>query len=882
MKLDCPKPSGQTEQTMKLGMKAQKNNTLSLVFLTGLAMSSAQAELYNVDFNATGSGSPPSFPSGTMTGAAATGTVGDTWNGIAVTGTDPTYPLVDSTGAASPVTVTVNSANINGSWDNDALAATDAVALMADYININAASTGATATVSVNNLALNSNYVLHLYGAGDASNQLTQFAVAGANEVAQSTLGGSATPLASPQHYVTFTGNTGATGVVDISWTHGGTWTAFNGFSITTSPPELGNVNSVTLTPGNATTTYSLPGGPPVQLSVSTDYTIAGVTNTTTSGTVYTSSNESVATTSANGRVSFLAPGTTTITATVTGDDSVAVSDTTTFTVEAPTSATFSLPNPHYLFSGSAPLDIDVTASSTNVTDAPLEGHTGFSYSITTLEDIGVIDPDTGLFTGNSFPGTETITVELAYPGGPFTATTGITVEDPETLTASFNTTATPFDTIYIGGAPVAISVEGTSTNIPVPVVLDGNELLEFETDDPLVALVANSGLVTPGTDAGSATITISFFETTPTTLAITTAPIPDKPTTLLHRYSFSGTPDDSAPESTVIVDSVGMADGEVLGTGALFDATGTSLILPGGADADGGGYVNLPNGILSTIPNVDTTGVTLEVWMTNNATTAWVRAFDFGNNTAGEGNASTTQTSTIDLIARRSGGGEVWTEFTLSRAAFGTQELRGNSTIALDTLAHLVLTLDPQTGTRHLYLDGVSIGSDTIAFDNNSIAALDDVNNWLGRSNAADNRLQGSFDEVRIHSGIMTASQVVTNNLAGPDTIAVPSSYGTWATANAGGQSPEQDFDNDGVQNGVEYFMGETGSSFTPTPCIVDDQITWPFDSSFDGSFTVQTSPDLETWTNVPSMIGIGSISYDIPAGNGPLFIRLEVTPSS
>lgn len=221
---------------MKLNRKSSK---ISLALLTGLAMSSAHAALYNVDFNATGAGSPPSFPSGTMTGAAATGTAGDTWNGITVTGTDPTYSLVDSTGAASSVTITVNSANVHGSWDNDAFAATDAVALMADYININDNNPSGTATVDLTNLDLNADYTIYLFGAGDAVNQLTQFAVTGANEAAQSTLGGSATALASPQHYVTFTGNTGATGEVEISWSHGGTWTAFNGFQIDVVPvPE--------------------------------------------------------------------------------------------------------------------------------------------------------------------------------------------------------------------------------------------------------------------------------------------------------------------------------------------------------------------------------------------------------------------------------------------------------------------------------------------------------------------------------------------------------------------------------------------------------------------------------------------------------------------
>ena len=113
---------------------------------------------------------------------------------------------------------------------------------MADYININDKATGATATVTVEGLALNSNYTIHLFGAGDAADQNTIFDVAGANGGSQSTLGGSASPLSSPQHYVTFTGNTGATGAIDIFWTQNGTWTAFNGFQIDVSPRQVDEI----------------------------------------------------------------------------------------------------------------------------------------------------------------------------------------------------------------------------------------------------------------------------------------------------------------------------------------------------------------------------------------------------------------------------------------------------------------------------------------------------------------------------------------------------------------------------------------------------------------------------------------------------------------
>src|SRR5687768_13322896 len=67
----------------------------------------------------------------------------------------------------------------------------------------------------------------------------------------------------------------------------------------------------------------------------------------------------------------------------------------------------------------------------------------------------------------------------------------------------------------------------------------------------------------------------------------------------LIHRYQFN-----DAPGSTVVDDSKGSGDGELRGGGVF---TGSELILDGA-----GGYVNLPNGMVS-----QRTNVTFEAWVT-------------------------------------------------------------------------------------------------------------------------------------------------------------------------------------------------------------------------------------------------------------------------
>jgi autotransporter-associated beta strand protein len=106
-------------------------------------------------------------------------------------------------------------------------------------------------------------------------------------------------------------------------------------------------------------------------------------------------------------------------------------------------------------------------------------------------------------------------------------------------------------------------------------------------------------------------------------------------------------------------------------------------------------------------------------------------------------------------------------------------------------------------------------------------------------------------------------------------------SGYAGWAAANANGEAPDGDFDKDGVRNGVEYFMGATGSGFTANPSIVAGKITWPKDPAFVGTYTVQTSPNLTTWTNVASTVVGNTVEYTPATGQGKVFIRLVVTPN-
>jgi sulfatase modifying factor 1 len=111
---------------------------------------------------------------------------------------------------------------------------------------------------------------------------------------------------------------------------------------------------------------------------------------------------------------------------------------------------------------------------------------------------------------------------------------------------------------------------------------------------------------------------------------------------------------------------------------------------------------------------------------------------------------------------------------------------------------------------------------------------------------------------------------------------------YDTWAAAQVppvtGG--PSGDSNNDGVANGVAYFMKDAG--LLTNPGIVGGSVTWtnggniPSDQ-YGTQFVVQTSSDLQNWI-VPTTGVVnqaGSVSYTLPTGEAKIFVRLKVTPN-
>lgn len=233
-----------------------------------------------------------------------------------------------------------------------------------------------------------------------------------------------------------------------------------------------------------------------------------------------------------------------------------------------------------------------------------------------------------------------------------------------------------------------------------------------------------------------------------------------------IHQWSFEGT-------GITLEDSVGGADGQLLGAGGL--QSGGTLTLPGGT-SDSAAYGDLPNGLISVL-----TDVTFEGWATVGGARIWARLFDFGSNSAGEITGPGGSGEGLDYImssASRGAFNDQQRTAVSNRDPVGgsngiTDDVDTNVPTLLGQQFHFAVVFDADGGgsaaSLSYYRDGAYIDgrSDIVT----QLSNINDVNNWLGRSNwTGDENFQGSYDEFRIYDVAMTPPMIADSFAAGPD----------------------------------------------------------------------------------------------------------------
>ena len=139
--------------------------------------------------------------------------------------------------------------------------------------------------------------------------------------------------------------------------------------------------------------------------------------------------------------------------------------------------------------------------------------------------------------------------------------------------------------------------------------------------------------------------------------------------------------------------------------------------------------------------------------------------------------------------------------------------------------------------------------------------------------------------------SGTYTSSSPFVTGSGSIEVLPSGSPFEIWASTHVDGQSASEDFDHDGVSNGLKYFMGTAGTIAGANPPVVTTDgvmtVTWPRDPAATvTSFKVQVSDNLAAWSDIiPPDSSIDTsdptkVVYTLPTGASKKFCRLVVIP--
>lgn len=291
---------------------------------------------------------------------------------------------------------------------------------------------------------------------------------------------------------------------------------------------------------------------------------------------------------------------------------------------------------------------------------------------------------------------------------------------------------------------------------------------------------------------------------------------------TLQHRWSFDE-PAGDAPSGTVLIDSVSGVPATVWGQfQQVSTLSGSALRFYGTGDGNHSlrflsGYLDLPNGIISSKTNL-----TVEVWATPFSVTSYDRVFDFGrcrtsdthgpNAADGEiidinqQGAIPGQTQAVDNLYFSFAVGNNANAQRLSAAVDGVfTDFDSSVATTFGTAYHYVMTFEDGVGSFGAsggrvswYRDGVLIHAADVNF---RLQDLEDVNNWLGRSQwANDWNADAAYDELRIWDHALTPSEIAGNFANGPDSLV------------------DNDTDDDGLLDSFEdQYFGNNDGTATP-----------------------------------------------------------------
>lgn len=264
----------------------------------------------------------------------------------------------------------------------------------------------------------------------------------------------------------------------------------------------------------------------------------------------------------------------------------------------------------------------------------------------------------------------------------------------------------------------------------------------------------------------------------------------------LVHRYGFAGDASDSigGAHGTIAdanVPNHSFADGQLILTNTGLNSRptrpSTDPLYPNLQELlpQQGAYVDLPNGMISALGKT----ATFMIWFTYNSadTGNWPRLFDFGISTGGEGfstggdgvqwlngvpylDTAAEDTQEYIMLSPKRDAGPGWRYESLVRPPANSIIIdpTNNSTIAGGKEACIACVFDGVNRVMSLYVNGVLVGQNTNL--THDLANINDVNNWLGRSQWPDAMFTGKINEFRIYNIPLTKHWIKAYYEQGPD----------------------------------------------------------------------------------------------------------------
>ena len=305
-----------------------------------------------------------------------------------------------------------------------------------------------------------------------------------------------------------------------------------------------------------------------------------------------------------------------------------------------------------------------------------------------------------------------------------------------------------PRTNLYVGGLEQAQVFADYAITPDVNVTTSPGINITYRSSAPGVVTVTAGGMVR-AVSAGQASVWATIGALSNSVLI--TVAVNTNTATLIHRYSFSETPD-----FTTTADSVGGSAWDAgLGGGAALNGNG-QMVLDGIS-----GYAQMPAGILNGMDSV-----TVEAWVTFGSISNWAVLWAFGDTDGTFGhNYITCQPHTGAVPATAQTG--IKNALTEQNPFF---------TPPLDnyTNVHIVAVYHPEAGYCSIYTNGVLAAMDSAI----SITLLDamstgDPYNLIGHSlYSADPYLPVTMDEFLIYQGPKTVGQIEADAALGPNQL--------------------------------------------------------------------------------------------------------------